>query len=133
MPILLECPLSIKRYIKFVETFNDEVFCPCCGRKLRKHGKYNKTIHFKHRSFRIPIMRRRFPDCRKAFSLMPCFTSPWARFANHIYEFLGRWLMEGVPWPVGPKAYDSFCFRGLFKNIIPLETPISGILGEMVD
>ncbi|WP_412734015.1 transposase [Heyndrickxia coagulans] len=54
-------------------------------------------MHFKHRSFRIPIMRRRCPDCRKTFSLMPCFTSPWARFANHIYEFLGRWLMEGVP------------------------------------
>ncbi len=28
---------------------------------------------------------------------MPCFTFPWGRFANHIYEFLGRWLMEGVP------------------------------------
>ncbi|MDV2686860.1 DUF6431 domain-containing protein [Alkalihalophilus lindianensis] len=73
------------------------MFCPCCGRQTRKHGKYEKTIYFKHQSFRIPIMRRRCPDCNKTFSLMPFFTFPWGRFANHIYEFLGRWLMEGVP------------------------------------
>lgn len=97
VPILLECPLTIKKYIKFVEAFDEEVFCPCCGRRTRKHGKYEKTIHFKHQSFRIPIMRRRCPDCNKTFSLMPCFTFPWGRFANHIYEFLGRWLLEGTP------------------------------------
>lgn len=97
MPILLECPLTIKKYMKFIDSFNEEIFCPCCGRLTRKHGKYEKTIHFKHQSSRIPIMRRRCPDCNKTFSLMPCFTFPWGRFANHIYEFLGRWLMEGVP------------------------------------
>lgn len=97
MPILLECPLTFKKYMKFIEVFDEEVFCPCCGRLTRKHGKYEKTIHSKHQSFRIPIMRRRCPDCNKTFSLIPCFTFPWGRFANHIYEFLGRWLMEGVP------------------------------------
>ena len=97
MPILLECPLTIKKYKRFVKTFNEEILCPCCGRKTRKHGKYKKTIHFKHQSFRIPIMRRRCPDCKKTFSLMPCFTFPWGRFAIHIYEFLGRWLINGIP------------------------------------
>ena len=97
MSILLECPLTFKKYMKFIETFNEDVPCPCCGRLTRKHGKYEKTVHSKQRSYRIPILRRKCPDCNKTFSLMPCFTFPWGRFVNHIYEFLGRWLMEGVP------------------------------------
>ncbi len=97
MPILLECPLTIKKYMRFVEIYNEDTFCPCCGRVTRKHGKYEKTVHFKYQSFRIPIMRRRCPDCRKTFSLMPCFSHSWARFANHLYEFFVRWLMAGVP------------------------------------
>lgn len=97
MPILLDCPLTIKKYIRFVETYNENTFCTCCGRLTRKHGKYEKTVHFKHQSFRIPIMRRRCPDCRKTFSLIPCFSLSRARFANHIYEFFVRWLLAGVP------------------------------------
>lgn len=97
MIILLESPLSFKKYLKFVKQFNQDVFCPCCGRLTRKHGKYEKTVHSKHQSFRIPIMRRRCPDCNKTFSLMPCFTLPWGRFMNHIYEFFGRWTLKGVP------------------------------------
>lgn len=97
MTILLECPLTFKKYMKFLKTFDEDIFCPCCGRLTRRHGQYEKTTHFKHQSFRIPIMRRRCPDCNKTFSLMPCFTFPWGRFANHIFEFLGRWLLEGIP------------------------------------
>jgi hypothetical protein len=97
MIILLECPLRIKQYMKFIESFDEDVFCPCCERLTRRHGKYEKIIYFKTKSCRIPIMRRRCPDCDKTFSLMPCFTLPWGRFANHIYEFLGRWLIEGMP------------------------------------
>lgn len=97
MPILLECSFSIKKYIKFVANFDKVVYCPCCGRITRRHGHYERTIHFKHQSFRIPIMRRRCPDCNKTFSLIPCFTFPWGRFANHIFEFLSRWLLEGIP------------------------------------
>ena len=97
MSILLDCPLTFKKYMKFIETFDEKVHCPCCGRATRKHGKYEKTVHFKHGSFRIPILRRRCPDCNKTFTLMPCFTFPWGRFANHIYEFLLRWLLENTP------------------------------------
>jgi hypothetical protein len=64
---------------------------------MRKHGKFEKTVHFKHKSFRIPIMRRRCPDCNITFSLMPCFSLSWARFANHIYEFFIRWVLVGIP------------------------------------
>ena len=97
MTILLDCPFTFKKYMRFIETYDGDVFCPCCGRITRKHGKYEKTVHFKHQSFRIPIMRRRCPDCNKTFSLMPSFSFSWARFANHIYEFLVRWLLAGVP------------------------------------
>lgn len=97
MSILLECPLTFKKYMKFIETFDEDIHCPSCGRVTRKHGKYEKTIHYKHESFRIPILRRRCPDCNKTFTLMPCFTFPWGRFANHIYEFLVSWSLEGTP------------------------------------
>jgi transposase-like protein len=97
MPILLDCPFTIKKYMIFVKTYHEDTFCPCCGRITRRHGKYEKTVHFKYQSFRIPIMRRRCPDCNKTFSLMPCFSHSWARFANHIYEFFVRWLMAGIP------------------------------------
>lgn len=97
MIILLECPLTIKKYMNFIEAYNESVCCPCCGRLTRRHGKHEKTIHYKTKSYRIPILRRRCPDCDKTFSLMPCFTIPWGRFANHIYEFMGRWLIEGIP------------------------------------
>lgn len=97
MSILLKCPLTIKKYKKFIKNFNEDIHCPCCDKITRKHGKYEKTIHFKHESHRIPILRRRCPDCDTTFSLMPFFTFPWGRFANHIYEFFCRWLMTGLP------------------------------------
>jgi hypothetical protein len=97
MSILLECSLSINGYIKEIESYDIEVSCPCCGRKMWKHGKYKRTVHFKKRSYVIPILRRRCPTCSKTYSLIPCFIIPWARFANHIRELMGRWLLAGVP------------------------------------
>lgn len=97
MIILLEYPLNIKKYMKVIETFDEDVFCPCCGRVTRKHGQYERTVHFKTKSYRISIMRRRCPDCDITVSLLPCFIFPWGRFANYIYEFFGRWLAEGIP------------------------------------
>lgn len=97
MPILLDCPPTFKKYMKFIETFNMDISCPCCGRVTRKHGKYEKTIHFKHQSYRISILRRRCPDCNKTFSLMPSFSIPWGRFGNHLYEVFVRWILEGIP------------------------------------
>ena len=95
MPILLDCPRSIKKYMKFIEIFNEDISCPCCGRVTRKHGKYERTINFKHQSYRIPILRRRCPDCDKTFSLLPSFSIPWGRFGNHLYELFVRWILEG--------------------------------------
>lgn len=117
MPILLDFPITFKKYKRFVETFDEDVFCPCCGRITRKHGKYEKTLHFKHQSFRIPILRRRCPDCNKTFSLMPCFTFFWGRFANHIYEFFARYLIEGIPI-----SHLAECLTTTSVSVISLKT-----------
>lgn len=97
MTIILNYTQSIKSYIKSIESSNIKVTCPCCGRRLWKHGRYQRTVHTKRKSYVITILRWRCPDCRKTYSLVPCFIKPWARFANHIWEYLGRYLLEGVP------------------------------------
>jgi transposase-like protein len=96
MIILLECPLSINRYIKEIHTYESEVKCPYCDRRLRKHGSYQRSIVFKRRIYTIPVLRRRCPSCDVTFSLLPCFTSPGMTFANHIREYMGRWLLAGA-------------------------------------
>ncbi|WP_417006708.1 DUF6431 domain-containing protein, partial [Aquibacillus salsiterrae] len=83
MTIILEYPHSIKRYIKFINHIDIECNCPFCGRPLWNHGKYNRTVHHKTKSYVIPIIRKRCPDCDKTFSLLPSFVRPWARFSNH--------------------------------------------------
>jgi hypothetical protein len=50
-------------------------FVPVVGGRPEDNGKYEKTVHFKHQSFRIPIMRRKCPDCKKTFSLSLAFIS----------------------------------------------------------
>lgn len=97
MSILLDYFKSIKCYITSIETMDIDAFCPCCGRRLWKHGKYERTVHHKHQSYIIPILRFRCPDCKTTHALIPCFIKPWARFSNHIWEFLGRFLLKDVP------------------------------------
>jgi hypothetical protein len=97
MIILLECSLSIKTYIKTIKTIEIELVCPCCGSKTWKHGKYERTVHTKRVPYRIPILRRKCPKCKKTFSLLPHFIKPWARFDNHVREMAGRWWLSRVP------------------------------------
>lgn len=97
MIIVLECPLTIKKYIEFITTFRQDVSCPCCEKNTRRHGQYERTVHAHRRSFKIPILRRRCADCKMTFSLTPCFLAPWARFINPIYECFGRSLISGIP------------------------------------
>jgi Domain of unknown function (DUF6431) len=97
MPILISFSLCINRYFQEILSFNADTFCPCCGRRLRKHGSYKRTVVLKHGVYVIPILRRRCPSCDVTFSLLPSFITPFMRFANHIREFLGRWLLAGVP------------------------------------
>lgn len=97
MSILLESSILINRYIKEIQQLNGDQKCPTCGRRLRKHGHYNRTVFFKYRFFTIPILRRRCPSCDRTYSLLPFFLRPWMRFVNHVRELFGRWLWMGVP------------------------------------
>lgn len=107
MSILLQHFKSIKHYVTSIEHASIDVACPCCDRRLWKHGSYQRTVHYKHQSYVIPILRFRCPDCKKTHALIPCFIKPWARFANHIWEFLGRYLLEGIPMCQLPELLSS--------------------------
>lgn len=117
MLILLECSLSINGYIKEIESYDIEVTCPCCERKMWKHGTYKRAVHFKKRSYVIPILRRRCPSCGNTYSLIPCFIVPWGRFANHIRELMGRWLLVGIPLTHLQEHLSTF-----FTSIVSVKT-----------
>jgi hypothetical protein len=108
MIIVLECSLSIKRYMKDFQYVQLKVVdCPCCKRKLWKHATYQRTLLFKRKIYIIPIRRMRCSSCRETFSLMPFFVTPWMTFANHIREYMGRWLFLGVPLSHLPEKLSS--------------------------
>lgn len=95
MTILLESPQSIKRYSSFIESFDQPVPCPDCGRNTRKHGFYDRTVHARKISHSIKILRRRCANCRTTHALIPSFLIPWGRFTNHIREFFLWYLGAG--------------------------------------
>jgi hypothetical protein len=103
----MECSLSINRYIKGIHRSKMEGECPCCSRRLRKHGSYKRSVVFKRRVYIILVVRLRCPSCDVTFSLLPYFLSPWKRFANHIREFLGRGLLSGIPLSHLPEKLSS--------------------------
>lgn len=110
MPILLECYLNINRYKKEICLFNEEIPCPCCHRKLRKHGQYERDVIFRNKSYTIPILRRRCTRCNKTFALIPCFIIPWGRFANPVRELLCRWLFKGISFT---HLLNRLCTNGI--------------------
>ena len=71
--------------------------CPTCNRRLRKHARSKRQVVWKRQIHSIPIQRMRCPSCDVTFSLIPFFIKPWERFANHIREFMVRWLLMGLP------------------------------------
>lgn len=95
MSILLECRLSINKYIQEISSLSEDVACPCCGRRLQHHARYERSVIWKKRMRHIPVLRKRCPRCDKTFSLLPHFVTSGIRFANHIREFLGRYLLRG--------------------------------------
>ncbi|QOY34645.1 DUF6431 domain-containing protein [Anaerobacillus isosaccharinicus] len=97
MIILLDSPRSIKKYNDSINKYDVELRCPCCGRRMKKHGKYKRWVHMKHQSSIIFVLRRRCGSCDRTFSLLPCFLTPWSRFSNVFREFIARWLLMGVP------------------------------------
>jgi hypothetical protein len=97
MIILLDCPFSIKRYIAQLHRYNQDVECPRCHKRMRKHGSYKRNVVYKKNIYPIPVLRRRCKGCNVTCSLLPCFVRAWSRFANHIREGLGRWHLIGIP------------------------------------
>ncbi|EIJ78460.1 hypothetical protein PB1_01920 [Bacillus methanolicus PB1] len=39
--------------------------------------------------------------------MIPCFIVPWGRFANHIIEFLLRWIFSGLPLVLLPERLST--------------------------
>ncbi len=109
MIILTEYVRSINKYLKDFEHKKLEVigFCPCCEGKLWKHASYKRSLLYKKKIYIISIRRMRCSLCRQTFSLIPCFVTPWMTIANHIREYMGRWLFSGIPLSHLPEKLSS--------------------------
>jgi Domain of unknown function (DUF6431) len=109
MPILLEFPSRLNAYNKEIRSAKlDDVFCPCCGRKLRRHAYDERTVVWKHRTRTVILLRMRCPSCDETHTIIPSFLLPWQRFANHIREFFGRMLLMGVPLSLLAESLTSW-------------------------
>lgn len=64
--------------------------CPCCARRLRRHGHYHRWVASRRRRYRIPIYRQFCPGCGKTFSLLPPFLRPYAQFITALREAAAR-------------------------------------------
>lgn len=97
MMIVLPILVAIKEYLaEYGDRSPDmEVRCPCCGRRLRKHGRYFRSVVLGKVFYRIPVYRRLCPHCRKTFSLCPCFLRPYSQFALPVHEAAARLLAQG--------------------------------------
>lgn len=97
MIIVMHVAISLKRYVD--ECTNrapaGEQRCPICGRRLRKHGRYFRSLVLGHTLERLPVYRYLCPQCRKTFSLLPAFIRPYAHFGLSVREAAARMLSRG--------------------------------------
>lgn len=97
MVIVLPMLAAIKEYLaKYGDKSPDmEIRCPCCGRRLRRHGRYFRRVVLGTVLYRVPVYRRLCPRCRRTFSLCPCFLRPYSQFALPVHEAAARLLVQG--------------------------------------
>lgn len=97
MVIVLPMLAAIKEYLgKYRDKSPDmEIPCPCCGRRLRRHGRYFRSVVLGVVLYRVPVYRRFCPRCRRTFSLCPCFLRPYGQFALPVHEAAARLLVRG--------------------------------------
>lgn len=97
MVIVLPLLVAIKEYLgKYGDKSPDmEILCPCCGRRLRRHGRYFRRVVLGVVLCQVPVYRRFCPCCRRTFSLCPCFLRPYSQFALPAHEAVARLLVSG--------------------------------------
>ena len=97
MIIVMHVAISLKRYVG--ECANrapaGEQRCPICGRRLRKHGRYFRSVVLGQTLERLPVYRYLCPQCRKTFSLLPAFVRPYGHFGLPVREAAARMLSRG--------------------------------------
>ena len=97
MVIVLPLLVAIKEYLaKYGDKSPDmEIVCPRCGRRLRRHGRYFRSVVLGAVLYQIPIYRRFCPRCRRTFSLCPWLLRPYSQFALPVHEAVARLLVSG--------------------------------------
>lgn len=97
MVIVLPLLVSIKEYLRAYRDKSPdmEIQCPCCGRRLRRHGCYYRRVVLGLGIHLVPVYRRLCPRCRRTFSLCPCFLRPYSQFALPVHEAAARLLVQG--------------------------------------
>ena len=99
MIIVMHEAVSLKSYL---DEYSDqspewEQGCPVCGwLKLRKHGRFFRSVVLGQLLNLMPVYRRLCPGCRTTFSLIPAFVRPYAHFGVCVREAAARMLARGA-------------------------------------
>lgn len=96
MVIVLPLLVAIKEYLREHGDRPPDmgILCPCCGRRLRRHGRYFRQVVLGTVLYQVPVYRRLCPRCRKTFSLCPCFLRPYSQFGLSVHEAAARLLIQ---------------------------------------
>jgi transposase-like protein len=97
MIIVLQVTVSLKKYLQEygVRSPDEERECPICGRRLRRHGRYFRSVVYGQALQRLPVYRYLCPRCGKTFSLLPAFVRPYSHFGLCVWEAAARTLASG--------------------------------------
>lgn len=97
MVIVLQLVMSVKQYLQAYGSKSpaEAQGCPRCGRRLRRHGRYWRSVVYDQGRERVPIYRYLCPPCRETFSLLPAFLRPYSHFAFEVREAAARMLAAG--------------------------------------
>ncbi len=98
MIIVMQEEVSLKRYLDEYSHRSPEweQQCPVCGwPRLRKHGRFFRSVVLDQLLERLPVYRRICPRCGTTFSLLPAFVRPHAHFGVSVREAAARMLTRG--------------------------------------
>jgi predicted nucleic acid-binding Zn ribbon protein len=97
MIIVLRAVISLKEYLQEygVRPPAEERKCPICGGRLRRHGRYFRSVVYGQLLERLPVYRYLCPRCEKTFSLLPAFVRPYGHFGLCVREAAARTLAKG--------------------------------------
>jgi len=90
MPIIAYLGTTINEYIVKVLLFLSalEFYCPVCGEKMSRHGKYPRQIKDKKATIWIYRFKCKNKKCKKTVAILPDFLTPYKQYSADEIELV---------------------------------------------